>query len=152
MERYRLSLGLTLHIRRAITGHVWNIRDGNFAIVPVVDHQGVATLHGIVFRLDRVKGLAVDPHMRVEIAYPRDEKDIVTYGLKTRPTLQERSLPIRTFSFLGTLKTYSTPEPACRGRLARDGWMAGDPRSCYDTLHGTDRYSNLRRGFPEPGP
>ena len=48
--------------------------------MPVVTHQGVKVFYGIVFSLDRVKGLPVDLHMRVETAYPCDEKDIVTYG------------------------------------------------------------------------
>jgi hypothetical protein len=79
-DRYRLSLDLVQHIERATQRNVWNIRDGNFAIVPVVLHQGVKVLYGIVFSLDRVKGLPVDLHMRVETAYPCDEKDIVTFG------------------------------------------------------------------------
>ena len=79
-DRYGLSLDLVQHIERATQRHVWNIRDGNFAIVPVVTHQGVKVLYGIVFSLDRVKGLPVDLHMRVETAYPCDEKDIITYG------------------------------------------------------------------------
>ena len=79
-ERYRLSLDLVPHIERATQRDVWNIRDGNFAVVPVVTHQGVKVLYGIVFSLDRVKGLPVDLHMRVETAYPCDEKDLVTFG------------------------------------------------------------------------
>ena len=79
-ERYRLSLDLVPHIERATQRDVWNIRDGNFAVVPVVTHQGMRVLYGIVFSLDRVKGLPVDLHMRVETAYPCDEKDLVTFG------------------------------------------------------------------------
>jgi hypothetical protein len=79
-DRYRLSLGLVQHIERATQRIVWNIRDGNFAIIPIVNHQGVKVPYGIVFSLDRVKGLPVDLHMRVETAYPCDEKDVVTYG------------------------------------------------------------------------
>jgi hypothetical protein len=37
-------------------------------------------LYAIVFSLDRVKGLPVDLHMRIETAYPCDKKPIETFG------------------------------------------------------------------------
>lgn len=81
VERYQLSLGLTGHITHATTGKVWHLGHDGYAIVPTVDHQGNRTLYGIVFSLDRVTGLPVELHMRIKSAHPRDEREIVTYGL-----------------------------------------------------------------------
>jgi hypothetical protein len=79
-ERYSHSLNLGGHIGYAIQRRVWHVLDGGYAIVPVVTQQGVRMLYGIVFSLDRVKGLPVDLHMRVKTAHPRDEREIVTFG------------------------------------------------------------------------
>jgi len=81
VERYHLSLGVRQHIAHAMDGKVWNIEGENFAIIPTVNHEGIAVLYGIVFSLDRVKGRSVDLDMRVRTAYPCDEKDIVTFGV-----------------------------------------------------------------------
>jgi hypothetical protein len=78
--RYTLSLGLVGHIAHAAAGNVWSIPSENFAAVPVVDRSGNPVLYGIVFSLDPVKGLPVDLHMRVQTAYPVDEKELVTFG------------------------------------------------------------------------
>jgi hypothetical protein len=81
-ERYCYSLDIAAHIERAASGKVWNAasdRDA-FAIVPIIDHQGREVLYAIVFSLDRVKGLPVDLHMRIETAYPCDKKPIETFG------------------------------------------------------------------------
>lgn len=80
-ERYAHSLDLPSYIEQAISRNVWIVRDGGFAIVPVVDHRGVRTLYGVVFSLDRVTGLPVHLHMRVETAYPCDLREINTFGL-----------------------------------------------------------------------
>lgn len=80
-ERYAHSLHLAEHIERAIQRSVWIIRDGSFAVVPVIDHRGVKTLYGVIFDLNRVTGLPVHLHMRIETAYPCDIKDIDTFGL-----------------------------------------------------------------------
>lgn len=79
-ERYTLSLGLREHIANATAGDVWNVVGGNFAAVPVVDHSGKRLLYGIIFSLDRVSGLPVHLHMRVETAYPVEQKELVTFG------------------------------------------------------------------------
>ena len=79
-ERYQHSLLLPDHIDQAIQRSVWIIRDGSFALVPVIDHRGVRTLYGVVFDLDRVTGLPVHLHMRIKTAYPCDIADIDTFG------------------------------------------------------------------------
>jgi len=79
-DRYPHTFGLVEHIAHAARGQVWSVQGDNFAVVPVVDHAGKRVLYGIVFSLDRVKGLPVDLHMRVKTAYPATEKDIVTFG------------------------------------------------------------------------
>jgi hypothetical protein len=78
--RYSLSLDLASHIERAAAGKVWNLASENFAAVPAVDKAGQPVLYGIIFSLDGVSGLPVDLHMRVETAYPIDEKDLATFG------------------------------------------------------------------------
>ncbi len=78
--RYGLSQQLRAHIARATEGNVWSITSENFAAVPVVDNAGRPVLYGIVFSLDTVTGLPVDLHMRVQTAYPVDEKELVTFG------------------------------------------------------------------------
>jgi hypothetical protein len=80
VDRYQYSLGLAGQIVQATTRQVWTIRDDSFAILPVIDHRGVKTFYGILFSLDRVKGLPVDLHMRIKTAYPCDENEIVTFG------------------------------------------------------------------------
>jgi hypothetical protein len=80
LERYQLSLGLSQHIAQAMQGKVWSIRDGAFAAIPVINHQGEKVLYGIVFSLDPVTGFPVHLHMRVETAYPCDQSEIITYG------------------------------------------------------------------------
>jgi hypothetical protein len=80
VDRYQHSLGLRGHVAQAIDRRVWNVREGNFAIVPVVNHQGDNMLYGIVFSLDRVTGLPVALHMRVRTAFPCDEAAIATFG------------------------------------------------------------------------
>lgn len=79
-ERYAHSLRLPEYIEQSIRRSVWIIRDGSFAVVPVIDHRGVKTLYGVVFDLDRVTGLPVHLHMRIKTAYPCDESDIDTFG------------------------------------------------------------------------
>ena len=80
-KRYRFSLDLVSHIERATAGKAWSLDSENFAAVPVVDDAGQPMLYGIIFSLDRVKGLQeVDLHMRVETAYPIDEKELSTFG------------------------------------------------------------------------
>ncbi len=69
IDRYRHSLDIYRHIERATQRIVWNIRDGNFAIVPIITHQGMKVPYSIVFSLDRVKGLPADLHMRILTAY-----------------------------------------------------------------------------------
>lgn len=81
VERYQLSLNLTAHVAQATTQKVWHLGHDGYAIVPTVDHLGNRMLYGIVFSLDRVTGLPVDLHMRIKSAHPRDEREIVTYGL-----------------------------------------------------------------------
>jgi len=79
-DRYRHSLDIGGHIAYAIQRRVWHVLDGSYAIVPVITHEGMRILYGVVFSLDRVKGFPVDLHMRVKTAHPRDERDIVTFG------------------------------------------------------------------------
>ncbi len=80
IERYHLSLGLPQHLAHAMRDKVWNIRDGTFAAVPVINHRGEKVLYGIVFSLDPVKGFPLHLHLRVETAYPCDESELTTYG------------------------------------------------------------------------
>lgn len=80
-ERYWLSTGLVAHIAQAAAGKVWTVEGDNFAALPVVlDQSGGPVLYGIVFSLDRVKGLPVHLHMRVKTAYPVDDDGVVTFG------------------------------------------------------------------------
>lgn len=80
VERYQLSLSLPAHLAQAMKRKVWNLQGENYAVVPIVDHQGTAMLYGIVFSLDRVKKLPVDLDMRVRTGFPCDITDIATYG------------------------------------------------------------------------
>jgi hypothetical protein len=80
VERYQHSLNLSGYIAQATTQQVWHLGHNGFAIVPIVDHQGIKTLYGIVFSLDRVTGLPVELHMRIKSAHPRDERELVTFG------------------------------------------------------------------------
>lgn len=79
-ERYGLSLELVSLIADAVKGKVWTLRGESFAIIPTVDHAGRPTYYGIIFSLERVKGLPVDLRMRVRTAFPYTEDDPVTYG------------------------------------------------------------------------
>ena len=80
IDRYHLSLALAGHLSQAARGKVWTVRDDTFAVIPIVDYVGKRMLYGILFSLDRVKGLPVDLHMRIKTAYPCTEKDIQTFG------------------------------------------------------------------------
>ena len=81
-DRYRYSLNLRAHIALAVAPRkpVWNVDGGNFAFVPTLDHNGSPALYGIIFVLNRVKGLSVDLHMNVKTAYPCNESELVTFG------------------------------------------------------------------------
>ena len=46
------------------------MHEENVAVIPVVRHNGMPTYYGIVFSLDRVKGLSIDLVMRVRTAFP----------------------------------------------------------------------------------
>ncbi len=81
VERYHLSLNLPAFVAQATAQRVWHLGHDGYAIVPTIDHEGNRVLYGIVFGLDRVTGLPVDLHMRIKSAHPRDEREIVTYGL-----------------------------------------------------------------------
>ena len=52
----------------------------SFAIIATVDRSGHPTYYGIVFGLDRVKGLSVDLRMRVKTAFPYTDREPVAYG------------------------------------------------------------------------
>ena len=80
VERYGLSLNLGQHIAHAAEGKVWIVREAAFAAVPTTNLRGDKVLYGVIFSLDPVKGFPVHLHMRVETAYPCDERDIITYG------------------------------------------------------------------------
>lgn len=83
IERYQLSSSLVSHIAHAAGGKVWILdrhRGMRLAIIPTVLHKSIKMFYGIVFDLERVKGLPVDLRMRVITAYPCGENVFVTYG------------------------------------------------------------------------
>ena len=79
-ERYARSLNLVALIDGAVKGKVWRLQDESFAIIPTIDLRGRPTYYGIIFSLDKVKGLPVDLRMRVKTAFPYTEDEPVTYG------------------------------------------------------------------------
>lgn len=79
-ERYAHSLNLLDHIAYATRGKVWTMQDENFAIIPTVEHNGQPAYYGIIFSLDRVKGLPIDLVMRVKTAFPYTNDRPITYG------------------------------------------------------------------------
>lgn len=80
VDRYERSRSLRAHIASSVSGKVWVVQGGNFAVIPTVDSAGVPTYYGIMFSLDRVKGLPVDLQMRVRSAFPYGDDRPVTYG------------------------------------------------------------------------
>lgn len=78
--RYHHSLTIAGHLAGVVQGNVWNANGNNYAIVPTVNHHGSPVLYGIFFSLDRVKGLPVHLHMRIQSAFPCDKKPVVTFG------------------------------------------------------------------------
>lgn len=81
-ERYQLSLFLAARIKQMADGKVWRVQGDNFATLPMLDQKGHPVMYGIIFNLDRVKGLPVQLRMRVMTAHPIKENDPVpvTYG------------------------------------------------------------------------
>lgn len=79
-ERFELSKEIRRHIEAALKGKVWNSTSDHYAIV-VIGEGDQKREYGIVFSLDRVKGIAnVDLHMRIRTAHPRTEDPLETFG------------------------------------------------------------------------
>lgn len=79
-DRYHHSFDLKMHITWAAGGKVWTVQGDSFAIIPTLRHDGQPVLYGIVFSLQRVKGLPIDLWMRVKTAFPYTESLPETYG------------------------------------------------------------------------
>lgn len=88
-RRYEFSKLLPEMIPDVVKGDVWNVQDDRCACVPTIDQNGQCVLYGIIFSLEKVKGLPVKLHMRVRSAYPLDEddKELITYGCVRFPHL-----------------------------------------------------------------
>jgi hypothetical protein len=67
-------------LQQIAENNVWIVPGSNYAVVPTVNEQGVQSLYGIFFSLDRAKGLPVQLHMRVQSAHLRKEEEIITFG------------------------------------------------------------------------
>jgi len=89
-DRYHHTFGLVEHIAQAAQGQVWNVQGTSFAVVHGVDHSGNRVSYGIVFSLDRVKGLPVDLHMRVKTAYPAPKPPLTFGSVRFRNLVQLR--------------------------------------------------------------
>ena len=79
--RYMHSLKLREYIGQAILGDVW-IADGEgFAIIPIVDGQGIRVLYCILFDLVKIHELPFELRMIVRTAYPLDSgRNFATNG------------------------------------------------------------------------
>lgn len=79
-ERFELSKAIQAHIDAASKAKVWSTTSDHYAVVSI--GQGDQSQeYGIVFSLDRVKGLAgVHLHMRIRTAHPRNEEPLDTFG------------------------------------------------------------------------
>lgn len=80
IERYKCSLALPEYIATVSKSKIWVVEGSNFALIPIITHEGIKVLYAIIFSLDPIKGLPFALHMRVSTAYPQTESDITTYG------------------------------------------------------------------------
>lgn len=79
-ERFELSKEIRARLDEALKGKVWNSTSDHYAVI-VIDMGEEKIEYGIVFSLDKVKGIAgVDLHMRIRTAHPRTDEPLGTFG------------------------------------------------------------------------